>query len=112
MNKEIKKYDDNNNLIYCKNSNDVESWHKFDENNNRIYLKYFNKKERWYEEWYENNKLIHFRNCVGWEYWKKYDENNKSILITEQEYNKIEFRKKEKEYLSRKKCSRFELIDI
>ena len=112
MNKEIKKYNENNNLIYSKDSNGLEYWYKYDKFNNLIYFKYLNKKERWYEEWYENNKLIHFRNCVGWEYWKKYDENNKSILITEKEYKNIEFRKKEKEYLSREKCSRFELIDI
>ncbi len=112
MSKEIKKYDENNNVIYCKDPNNIEHWYKYDKFNNLIYFKYLNKKERWYEEWYENNKLIHFRNCVDWEYWKKYDENNKSILITEKEYKNIEYDKKEKEYNSRTKCSRFEIMEI
>ena len=32
--------------------------------------------------------------------------------ITEKEYKEIEFQKKEKEYLSREKISRFELMEI
>ena len=39
-NKEIKKYDENNNLIYIKYSNNYESWREYDENNNEIYCKY------------------------------------------------------------------------
>ncbi len=61
----------------------------------------------------ENNNLIYFKNSSGYEFWQKFDENNiYAIEITEKEFNEIEFRKQEKEYLSRKKVSRFELIDI
>ncbi len=88
-NREIREYDDKDNLIYWKNSNGSECWQEFDENNNKIYHK----------------------DSGGWEYWYKWD-NEKQIIITEQEYKEIEFRKKEKEYLNRTKCSRFELIDI
>ena len=59
----------------------------------------------------ENNNLIYFKDSNGLEYWYKYDKNGR-IKITEKEYKEIEFRKKEKEYNSRTKCSRFELIDI
>ncbi len=60
----------------------------------------------------ENNNLIYFKDTDNEEYWYKYDKNNNRIEITEKKYKNIEFRKKEKEYLSRTKCSRFELIDI
>ena len=90
-NKEIKKYDDKGNLIYCKYpTSGCESIYKYDENNNLIYWKHANEDE----------------------FWREYDENSNEIEITEQEYKEIEFRKKEKEYLSRTKCSRFELMDI
>ena len=77
------KFDKNNNRIYSKNSNGFEIWVKYDENNNKIY----------------------YKNSFGNEYWYKYDENNDCIEITEKEY-------KEKEYNSRTKCSRFELMEI
>ena len=63
---------------------------KYDENNNVIYRKF----SSGYEDWYK---------------WDKWDNNTK---ITEKEYKEIEFRKKEKEYLSRTKRSRFEIMDI
>ena len=84
------KYDENSNLIYCEYHNCVKHYYKYDENNNRI----------------------HFKNNYGLEYWYKYGKNNNRIKISEQEYKKIEFRAKEKEYLSRTKCSRFELMEI
>ena len=64
------------------------------------------------ERYDENNNLIYYTSSFGYEHWLKYGENNRRIEITEQEYKEIEFRKKEKEYNSRTKCSRFELIDI
>ncbi len=114
MSEEIKKYDKNNNLIYFKNSKGSEYWMGYDKNNNKIH----NKTSYGFEEWAkydENNNVIHSKyidsyNCYN--HWYKYDENNKQIGITEKEYKDIEFRKKEKEYLSRTKCSRFEIMDI
>ncbi len=91
MSKTIREYDENNNLVYYKYPDGLEIWWEHDENNNIIYTK---DSEGLREEWY------------------KYDENNKRIRITEKEYKEIEFRKKEKEYNSRTKCSRFELMDI
>ncbi len=89
MNKVIEKFDDRGNLVYYKSPNDNNVWREYDKNNN----------------------LIHYKHSNGWEDWYKW-ENNKPISITEQEYKYIEFRIKEKEYNSRTKCSRFELMDI
>ncbi len=85
MNEE--KYNKNNNLIYYKDS--------YGE-----YLKEFN----------ENNNKIYNKSSTGYEIWREYDENNNKIKITKEK--ELKFRKKEKEYLSRKKCSRFEIMDI
>ncbi len=90
MSKIIRKYDENNNLIYYKSSYGYEHWAKFDENNNNIY-------------WKSSN---------GSEYWYKYNKNGKEIKITKQEFEKIQYNTKIKEYNSRTKCSRFEIIDI
>ncbi len=84
------KYDKNNNLVYFKDNTGYEYWGEFDENNNQI----------------------HFKNNIGFENWYKFDKNNNFIEIIEKEFKEIEFRKKEKEYLSRTKCSRFEIMDI
>ncbi len=68
-----------------------------------------------YEEWYkydENNNQVYCKNSIGDKWWYKYNKYNEQITATEQEYNEIEFRKKEKEYLSRTKCSRFEIMEI
>ncbi len=88
--KKDKKYDERGNLVYYNYPGGVEYWKKYDERNN----------------------LIYWKNNLNCECWYKYDENNNYFIITEQEYKEIEFRKKEKEYNSRTKCSRFELIDI
>ncbi len=90
MSEKIREYDKNNNLIYYKSSGGYEFWKEYDKNSN----------------------LIHRKNNKGNRYWYKYDENNKCINITEKEYKDIEFRKKEKEYNSRTKCSRFEIMEI
>ena len=110
MSKENKKYDENNNLIHIKYPNGVESWRKFDKNNNLIHFKDSYDNEIW-RKYDENNNLIHDKDSNGYEYWFKYNEN-KQILITEKEFKEIEFRKKIREYNSRTKCSRFELMDI
>ena len=106
----IYKFDERGNCIYYKNSVGREYWRKFDKNNNCVYYKNFID-ERWYK-YDENNKLIYCKISDGREVWYKQDRNNKNIYITEKEYKEIEFRKKEKEYLSRTKCSRFEIMDI
>ncbi len=111
MSKEIKEYDEKGNLIYEKDSSGFEKWRKFDENNNRIYFKNSKGYDYW-SEYDENNNEIYWKDSDGIEDWKKVGEFGYCIGITEQEYNDIKFRKKEKEYNSRTKCSRFELMDI
>ena len=105
------KFDKNDNLIYWKTSYGDEYWQEFDKNGNRTYMKNTDGWEYW-QEYDENNNLVHFKTSNGTEYWYKYNEDNESILITEQEFKQIEKAKARKEFLSRKYCSRFELIDI
>ncbi len=90
MGEKIKKFDKNGNKIYCKEVSGFEFWQEFD----------------------ENNRKIHWKDSAGSESWYKYNKNNIRLKITEQEYRNIEFRKQEKEYLSRRKVSRFEIMDI
>ncbi len=111
MGKAIKEYDDRGNLVYNKDTYDNEFWWKYDENDNEIYYKSSDGNGYW-KEYNKNNKIIHFKTFFGDEIWWKYDESDIASYITEKEYKEIEFRKKEKEYLSRKKCSRFEIMDI
>ena len=105
MSKEIKKYDKKGNLIYCKYSSDIELWQKYDENGNLIYSKNSNGTE----SWWGNINLIHYKDFEeDVEYWGKYDKLDKIIKISEQEFENIKIR----EYMSRPKCSRFEIMDI
>ena len=98
INKVVKKYDKNGNLIYCKSSQGIESWLKYDERNNGIYFKNTDGYE-WWHEYDENNNKIYYKEYSGKypggsEKWFKYDKNNKlihkkyktSTLITEQGY--------------------------
>ncbi len=110
MNKEIKKYDKNNNIIYRKYINDNEYWYKYDENNNRIYFKNSNGSEFWYK--YDENNRIYLKKNNDNEYWYKYDKNRKCIKITKQEFKYIQYNIKIREYNSRTKCSRFEIMEI
>ncbi len=91
MSEEIKKYDEKGNLIYWKDSYG-EEWQKYD----------------------ENNRIIYYKSSIDTDYgyWYMYSDLGRRIEITEQEFLEIEFRKKEQEYLSRKKVTRFELMDI
>ncbi len=100
-----KRYDERGNLIYLKCADGLESWHSYDERNREIFMK----RSDGYESrkvYNEKSNLIHIKtNQLGNEnIWYKI-EKNKEIRITQKEYYKIEF-------LSRKYCSRFELIDI
>ncbi len=85
-----RKYDDRGNLIYSKDSMGFESWREYD----------------------ENNRKIHWKHSDGSECWYKCDKNNHCTIIIEQEYKELKFRREEKEYNSRTKCSRFELMEI
>ena len=78
--KELKnyEYDENNNLIHCKNSNGIEEWKEYDKNNNLIHFKDSNGIEYW-NEYDKNNNLIHYKDSKGNEEWKEYDENNNLI---------------------------------
>ena len=101
------KYDKNKNRIYYQHIDEgIECWCKYDKNNNLIYKKYSNGFKEWYK-YDENNNLIYFKNSNDFEYWYKRD-NYGLIKITKQEFENIKI----KEYNSRTKCSRFELIDI
>ena len=117
-NKKIEEYDDGGNLIHYKPFSPYcyEKWFKYDENNNRIYYKRDTGiKGIYYKSWHkydEKNNIIHYKNSNGYKNWYKYDKNGKITDITEKEFKEIEFRKKEKEYLSRTKVSRFELMEI
>ncbi len=112
MNEDIKKFDENNNLIYCRYCDFYEYWREYDKNNNLIYEKHSTGIEKWWK-YNENNKYSrHYKESNGPEYWYKYSDLGRRIEITEKEFNEIEFRIKEKEYNSRTKCSRFELMDI
>ncbi len=106
MSKEIKKYNKRGNLIYCKNSFNDEIWCEYDENN-IIHYKNSNNME-YFKKYDENNNCIYYKNFDGKEYWYKYNDKNNPTRITEKEYEKII----EKEYNSRTKCSRFELMEI
>ena len=109
----IEKHDDKSNLVYYKNIiTGYECWREYDENNNEIHWKTSDDRESWYI-YDENDNLIYWKYySSGYKGWYKYDENDNKIKITEQEYKEVEFRKKEKEYLNRTKVSRFELMDI
>ena len=110
MSKVIEKFDERGNRIYYKSSLN-EIWQKYNKNNNWVYCKHGNNGWECWRKFDENNNCIYYKTNDGRECWYKNDEN-KHTRIIEKEYNEIEFRKKEKEYLSRTKCSRFELMDI
>ena len=104
--KEIKKYDKRGNLIYYKCLDGLESWSKYNENNNEIHFKRSDGFECW-KEYYNKGNLIHYKSneLNNEEIWFKINKNGDRNRITEQEF-------KQKEYLSRKKVSRFELMEI
>ncbi len=89
MSEPIEEYDNKGNCVYLK-TNGYEYWSEYD----------------------ENNRIIHWKNSVGEEQWWEYGEDNWAIEITEQKLKEIEFKKQEKEFLSRNPISRFRLMDI
>ncbi len=105
----IREYDERGNNIYSRTPcGGIEEWREYDENNNLIYCKYFDGNISQY--WYDNDNLIYHnkKDYPNNEYWSKYDSENSRIKITKQEYENIKI----KEYNSRTKCSRFELMEI
>ncbi len=116
----IKEYDDRGNCIHYKSvkrkfyehpgQEGWEWWREYDENNNCIYTKYYskdhgvNKRRR---EFDEKNRLVCFKDSIGREAYYRYNKE-KRTMITKQEFDNIKIR----EYLSRKKVSRFEIMDI
>ena len=87
MNKVIKEYDNNGNMIYFKNSYGFERWSEYDKNNN----------------------LIHFKTNDGEEEWYKYDENNERIYNLKEEF--IVWVKREPDPIFTK-FTRFDIMDI
>ena len=56
----------------------------------------------------ENNNLIYQKTTNNFEEWYKYNKTGMRIKIVKQEFENIKIR----EYMSREKVSRFELMDI
>jgi hypothetical protein len=118
MNKGIVEYNDKRKIIYTKTSN-YETWYTYDDRSNLVYLRQLNLLHKtYYEEWREfseNNREIYYRDTRYFleGSWYKYDENGKFIKeITEKEFKEIKRKEEEKEFLSRKYCSRFEIMDM
>ena len=85
-------------------------WHTYskDANGNPTHSKRYDGFELW-EEFDEKNRKIHLKNSEGFEYWWKYDKKGEIFLISKEEFEEIKI---EKEFLSRKKCSRFKLMEL
>ena len=106
------EYDDRGNLIHYKWFKNVYIWCEYDENNNEIHYKDSIGLEYW-REYDENNHCIHYKNARGDEkFWKYNAKNNERIDITEKTLKQIKRNKERQEFLSRKYCSRFEIMDI
>ena len=111
MSKEIEEYDDRGNRIYWKFSDGLEYWYEYDENNNCIYQKHSTGYEYW-SEYDGDNRIIYGKHVDGNEYWYEYDKNNNRIEITEKVLKKKQYNIKIREYNSRTKCSRFEIMEL
>ncbi len=120
------KYDEKDNLTECDEKDNLihfktdsfESWFNYDDKGRTIYYENYAKITGSMKVWsvyYKNYRYAHY-NIDGVEQWSKYDKNKKTLFneieITKKEFKEVESRIKEKEYLSRGKCSRFELMDI
>ncbi len=85
-------------------------WHTYSEdvNGNPTHSKRYDGFEIW-EEFDEENRKIYLKNSEGEEHWWKYDKKGEMFLIEEEEFERI---KKEKEFLGRKKVTRFKLMEL
>ena len=81
---DIIEYDDKHRCTHRKFDYGYEVWYKYDDNDNIIYRKDSDNKERWF-----NNKghITHIKNPTGYEAYYKYDEYCKIIDVIEY-YNK------------------------
>ena len=116
MSKDIREYDDRGNVVYSEYSDGSKFWYKYDENNNCVYSKNSISNIEVQDIYDKNNNriyVLYYQECLnGNNRWYKDDKDGELTRITEKEFNDIKRREKEKEYLSREKCSRFEIMDI
>ncbi len=105
------KYDKRGNLIYWKDVHNLEHWKEFDGNNNEIHYKCSNGIEI-LNKYDKNNNRLYSKCTNGYDLWYNYDKMGFINGITEKEFKKIEYNIKIREYLSREKCSRFEIMEI
>ncbi len=106
-----KKFDKKGNLVYFRDFMGGSHWQEYDKNNNLIHYKEYSGRTGFYENWYkydENNREIYYKNSREREHWYMYNNYDKKIKITKQKFENIRI----KEYNSRAKCSRFEIMDI
>jgi YD repeat-containing protein len=76
--KEIREYDTNGNLTYCRYSNGYEVRRKYDNRGNKIHFRDSNGYEVWYE-YDDRGNMIHYRDSNGHEEWSEYDERGNMI---------------------------------
>ena len=90
---DVNEYDENNNLIHYKDSDD-EWWKKYDEKGNLIYYRDHDGYEEWYKYDNNNNNLIHCETSKGFEEWIDFDKNGNEIHFTNsegyEEYNEYD----------------------
>jgi hypothetical protein len=74
----LSAYNENDYLVYYKNSNGVETWREYDEHDNCIHAKDSDGFEIW-KEYDDNGNCIHSKNSEGLEAWREYDSNGNQI---------------------------------
>ena len=88
----ITEYNINDNIIYSKNSNNIEHWREYNEIGKCIYFKSSNGYESW-KEYDENGNIIYFKNSCGSEVWREYDENIPIKSIHKERYKDLLIKK-------------------
>ena len=78
------EYDENNNIVYFKNSYGDEEWSIYNKNNSLVNIVYSDGEQIWYE--YGKNNTIHTKSSNGKECWCKCNKNGEQIEITKKEY--------------------------
>ncbi len=107
----VAEYDDRGNLTYYKDESGFERWRRYDRDNREIYYKSSASYEEW-REYDEEGRLIYYKS------FDKIDNEKKEKWYTHNEYGHIQITKqefekrKEKEFLGRKKVSRFKLMEV
>ncbi len=115
MSEKIEKRDERGNIIYYKDFKGLEYWSEYDENNKEISCRNADGNSYRYE-YDEYSRIIYYQNICGngekVEAWYKYDEYERRTIITKQEFKQIKKEKEQKEFLSRKEISRFDLMEV